>query len=107
MKTITKLSVLLSMLFCLNIQAQHKSGHHKSGPLGEDNIINTKRELKKEKRVHESSSNVAKSNEHSARKHHKLGTKLFHKPNKRKMKKQTEKQPEKQADKVAVNNKKN
>jgi len=63
--------------------------------------------LKKEKRVHESSASVAKSNEHKARKHHKLGTKLFHKPNKVRTKKQTEKkQPEKQTEKVAVNTKK-
>jgi hypothetical protein len=107
MKTITKLSLLLSMLFCLNIQAQHRHATHKKGPLGEDNIINTKRELKREKSVHEASSNVSKNNEHSARKHHKLGTHLFHKPNKRKMKKQTEKQTEKQTDKVAVNSKNN
>jgi hypothetical protein len=83
MKTITKLCILCSMVFCLSAQAQHKSG-----PLGEDNIINSKRELKKEKRVKENSTSVAKSNEHSARKKHKLGTKLFHKPGHKKVHKE-------------------
>ena len=84
----TKFCVLFSVLFCLSTSAQQTARSHKAGPLSEDNIINSKKEVKKEKHVHSASATVAKSNEHKARKKHHLGTKLFHKPSRKKVNKE-------------------
>jgi len=77
MKKITNYILLLSLFFCLNSVAQ------KSEPVSNKTSFWGKRHLKKEKRVQHASNNVAKSNEHRARKKNKLGTTQPHKANKK------------------------
>jgi hypothetical protein len=84
MKTIVKLGFILSMLCCLSA-----FGQQGKGPLGQDNIPNTRRELKRDRNVHNASTQVAKDNEHVARKKHKLGVRLYHKAPKRRAPKES------------------
>ncbi len=84
--------MIFAMLLCLN-----SFGQHKRGPLSQDNIPNSRRELRRDKNIHDASTHAATDNEHFARKKHKLGVRLYHKPHKRKMPKENT---------VVVNNKK-
>jgi hypothetical protein len=84
MKTILKVSLIFSMMICLNTYGQHKKG-----PLNQDNISDSRKELKRDKSIHDNATHAAKLNEHSSRKKHKMGVRLFHHPPKRKSSKQT------------------
>jgi hypothetical protein len=85
MKTIAKFCLLFAMIMSFSASAQKSMIIHKGGPLREDNIINTKSELRKEKLVHKSALNSKRSSEYYARKKHKLTKLQSHKPKRKKI----------------------
>jgi hypothetical protein len=84
MRTIVKISFIFSMLVCLSTYGQHKRG-----PLAQDNISDSRKEIKRDRSIHTAAVHAARTNEHAARKQHKIGVRLYHKPPKRKSNKET------------------
>jgi hypothetical protein len=85
MRSTTGISLLISLVLSLCVSAQPFGPSHRSGSLDEDNIINTKQELKREQKIRKEALNSKKSSEYYARKRHKLTKLQSHKPKRKKV----------------------